>query len=260
MITVAFSTRKIDPSFVELLKKTSGIKSLEVLPFENNGEYSLTQVYNMALEKSSNDIVVLCHDDIYFEKNNWGNKVLKHFKRNEEFSILGVAGSRYLPPSGRWWEIPTEMFGVVNHEHQGKKWTSKYSEPKGNKLDETIIVDGLFIALNKNKIKHKFHEDVKGFHFYDVDFCFRNHLEGIKIGVFYDVRITHKSIGMTNDSWEKNRQQFVSTFTKKLPLLLPTKFEKRPVRKDEPLVSLAMPIYNYAKRLNPTLNSVFNQD
>ena len=53
MITVAFSTRKIDPSFVELLKKTSGIKSLEVLPFENNGEYSLTQVYNMALEKSS---------------------------------------------------------------------------------------------------------------------------------------------------------------------------------------------------------------
>ena len=70
MITVAFSTRKIDPSFVELLKKTSGIKSLEVLPFENNGEYSLTQVYNMALEKSSNDIVVLCHDDLYFDLNN----------------------------------------------------------------------------------------------------------------------------------------------------------------------------------------------
>ena len=80
MITVAFSTRKIDPSFVELLKKTSGIKSLEVLPFENNGEYSLTQVYNMALEKSSNDIVVLCHDDLYFDSNNWGQKVLNHFK------------------------------------------------------------------------------------------------------------------------------------------------------------------------------------
>jgi len=260
MLTIGYSTKKIDPEFREYIEKSCGLKGVEVIPFENPGTHSLTESYNIILEKSTNDIVVLCHDDIYFEKGNWGNKVLKHFKRNPEYGIIGVAGSKFMPKSGMWWEIPTEMYGVVNHEHEGKKWTSKYSEPKGNKLDQTVLVDGLFMVVNKPNLKTQFNEEVKGFHFYEVDFCFRNLLEDVKIGVFYDVRITHKSIGMTNEQWEKNRQQFVKTYQDKLPVLLPTNFIKKPVKNNEPLVTIAMPIYNYAKRLNPTLQSVFNQD
>jgi glycosyltransferase involved in cell wall biosynthesis len=260
MLTIGYSTKKIDPEFREYIEKSCGLKGIEVIPFENPGTHSLTEAYNIILEKSTNDIVVLCHDDIYFEKGNWGNKVLKHFKRNPEYGIIGVAGSKFMPKSGMWWEIPTEMYGVVNHEHEGKKWTSKYSEPKGNKLDQTVLVDGLFMVVNKPNLKTQFNEEVKGFHFYEVDFCFRNLLEDVKIGVFYDVRITHKSIGMTNEQWEKNRQQFVKTYQDKLPVLLPTNFIKKPVKNNEPLVTIAMPIYNYAKRLNPTLQSVFNQD
>ena len=116
MITVAFSTRKIDPQFVELLKKTSGVKNLEVLPFENNGEYSLTQVYNMALSQSTNEIVVLCHDDLYFDTNNWAQKVMNHFRRDENYGILGVAGTTKLPKSGMWWDDRSRMKGNVNHE------------------------------------------------------------------------------------------------------------------------------------------------
>ena len=80
MMTVGFSTRKIDDSFIDLLKKSSGVPNLEVIPFENNGEYSLTESYNKILDQSSNDIVILCHDDIYFDTKNWGQKILKHFK------------------------------------------------------------------------------------------------------------------------------------------------------------------------------------
>jgi pyruvyltransferase len=260
MITVGYSTKKIDLEFRDYIEKSCGLKGVQVIPFENPGTHSLTEVYNKILEQSTNDIVVLCHDDIYFEKNNWGNKVMKHFKRNPEYGILGVAGSKYIPRTGMWWEIQSEMFGVVNHEHEGKKWTSKYSEPKGNKLDETVIVDGLFIAVNKPNLKLRFNDEVKGFHFYDVDFCFRNFLENVKIGVLYDIRITHKSIGVTNEEWEKSRQQFSETYKDNLPVIIPTTFKKREVNKNEPLVTLAMPIYNYAKRLNPTLDSVFKQD
>lgn len=260
MLTIGYSTKKVDPEFREYIEKSCGLRGVEVIPFENPGTHSLTEAYNIILEKSTNDIVVLCHDDIYFEKGNWGNKVLKHFKRNSEYGIIGAAGSKYMPKSGMWWEIPTEMYGVVNHEHEGKKWTSKYSEPKGNKLDDTVLVDGLFMVVNKPKLKTNFNEEVKGFHFYEVDFCFRNFLSDVKIGVFYDIRITHKSIGMTNEQWELNRQQFVNTYQDKLPQLIPTEFTKKQVKKGEPLVTIAMPIYNYAKRLNPTLQSVFNQD
>ena len=260
MLTIGFSSKKVDSNFIEYLHTSCGIKGVEVIPFENPGTHSLSEVYNILLEKASNDIVILCHDDIYFEKPNWGNKILKHFKRNPDYGILGVAGSRYMPKSGMWWEIPTEMFGVVNHEHEGKKWTSKYSEPIGNKIDDTILVDGLFIAINKNNLSKTFNEDVKGFHFYDVDFSYRNFLDGVKIGVFYDVRITHKSIGMTNESWDKNRQQFIKTYSESMPKLIPTIFDRKKVKNNESLVTIAMPIYNYAKRLNPTLYSVFNQD
>jgi len=218
MITIGFSTRKIDNSFVELLKKSCGVSNPQIIPIENEGKYSLPEAYNMILEQSTNDIVVLCHDDIYFDSKNWGSKILKHFKRSPEYGILGLAGSTQLPLSAKWWEDFSKMKGIVNHEHGGKKWESKYSASLGNQIDDVVLVDGLFIALNKKNIKQKFNEEIKGFHFYDVDFSFRNFIEDVKIGVMYDVRVTHKSIGETNDQWEQNRIVFAEKHKELLPV------------------------------------------
>jgi len=218
MITVGFSTRKIDQTFIEMLEKTSGVSKPEVIPFENNGEYSLTEVYNKILDQSSNDIIVLMHDDVYFDSKNWAQKILNHFKRSQDYGILGLAGTTNMPKSGRWWEDFSKMKGIVNHEHGGKKWESKYSQSKGNQLDDVVLVDGLFIVVNKNNIKKRFNEEIKGFHFYDVDFSFRNFIEGVKIGVMYDVRVTHKSIGQTNEQWEKNREVFAKKYEEILPV------------------------------------------
>jgi hypothetical protein len=218
MITIGFSTKKIDPEFVEYLRKSSGNPKVEIIPFENPGTHSLTEAYNIILEKSTNDIVVLCHDDIYFDTKNWAQKLVKHFKRNPDYGILGVAGSTHLPSSAKWWERPKNMRGIVNHEHEGKKWESKYSDNLGNQLDDVVLVDGLFIAMNKEKLKKTFNKDVKGFHFYDVAFSFDNYVEGVKIGVMYDIRITHLSIGQTNQQWEDNRKEFADKNSDKLPI------------------------------------------
>jgi glycosyltransferase involved in cell wall biosynthesis len=218
MITIGFSTRKIDNTFVEMLKKTSGIPNSEVIAIENNGQYSLTETYNKILGQSKNDIVILCHDDIYFDSKNWGQKILNHFKRNPDYGILGLAGTTIMPKSGRWWDDPSKMKGIVNHEHEGKKWESKYSNNMGNQLDGVVLVDGLFIVLNKKNINQTFNEEISGFHFYDVDFSFRNFIEDVKIGVMYDVRVTHKSIGQTNYQWEKNREIFTEKYKDVLPV------------------------------------------
>jgi glycosyltransferase involved in cell wall biosynthesis len=218
MITIGFSTRKIDDGFVSLLKKSSGISNPEIIAVENNGQFSLTEVYNKILNDSKNDIVVLCHDDIYFDSKNWGQKILNHFKRNSDYGILGLAGTTNMPKSARWWEDFSKMKGIVNHEHGGKKWESKYSSSKGNGLDDVVLVDGLFIVVNKKNIKTNFNDNIKGFHFYDVDFSFRNFIEDVKIGVMYDVRVTHKSIGETNFQWEKNREIFAEKYKDILPV------------------------------------------
>ena len=66
------------------------LKGVEVLPYENKGTMSLTQVYNKALEDSTNDIVVFTHDDVILSKNNWGKKLIKQYT-NSDFGILGCS-------------------------------------------------------------------------------------------------------------------------------------------------------------------------
>lgn len=228
MITVGYSTREHNPQYIEYLKKSSGFKKIEVIEKVNNGDKSLSEVYNEILSEAKTDIVVLCHDDIYFDTNAWYPKLLKHFEKTD-FGIIGMAGTTEMPESGMWWENRKKMVGIVNHEHEGKKWESKYSESFGNDVSETVIVDGLFIAINKKRIKKNFNEEFKGFHFYDIPFCFENHLQGVKVGVITNIRITHKSIGQTNEQWEDNRKLFSEKFKDNLPIKLPFN-EKRKIK------------------------------
>jgi hypothetical protein len=164
MITIGYSTREHNPKYIEYLKKSSGYKKIEVIEKINNGEKSLSQVYNEILEESKTDIVVLCHDDIYFETTGWFHKIESHFKKSD-YGILGVAGTTHMTETGRWWDLRKKMIGIVNHESGGKKWTSKYSEEFGN-----------------------------------------------------NIRITHKSIGQTNEKWEENRELFVKKYGENLPI------------------------------------------
>ena len=217
MITVGYSTRNNNPEFQEYLKKSAGNPKVQIIEKINNGEKNLSEVYNEILSESLYDVVVLCHDDIYFDTNNWANKIVKHFDKNSEFSILGMAGTTHIPESGMWWEDRTKMFGIVNHENDGKKWESKYAESLGNDIKEVVVVDGVFMSVHKKRINETFDESVDGFHMYDVNFCFKNFLSGSKIGVITNVRLTHKSIGMTNEKWEENRKIFSEKYSKHLP-------------------------------------------
>jgi len=218
MITIGYSTRKTNPSYQEYIRKTCLFKGIEVIEKVNNGDKSLSQVYNEILKESSNNIVVLIHDDLEFDTNKWGEKVLKIFEKNPEYGIVGLAGTTVLPKSGQWWEDRTKMWGIVNHKHEGKKWESKYSPSLELKLKDVVLVDGLFLAINKQNIKESFDETVDGFHMYDVAFCYKNFVEGVKIGVTTQVRVTHLSIGMTNNQWENNRQLFAEKYSDNLPL------------------------------------------
>ena len=217
MITIGYSTRENNEKYVDYLKKTCGIKNVEVIQKVNNGEKSLSQVYNEIIDESTNDIIIFCHDDLEFDTSNWGKRIIKHFVKSD-FGILGVAGTTEIPKSGMWWEDKRKMIGIVNHKHEGKKWESKYSKSWGDDISESCIVDGLFIAIDKTKIKERFDESVEGFHFYDVYFSVKNFLGGVKIGVIFNVRLTHLSIGQTNESWEEKRQIFSTEYEDKLPL------------------------------------------
>lgn len=220
MVTVVYCTRESNENHKEHLIKTSGLhKKLEVIEIVNNGE-SLTKAYNRGLKQATNNIVVFCHDDITLETKQWGNKLLKLFEKNAEHAIIGVAGTKYMSPTGCWWDDRSKMYGRVAHTHEGKTWLSSYSNDLGQELEDVIVVDGVFFAVDKTKLKTEFNENYDGFHYYDISFCFENFLKGVKVGVTTAIRVNHKSIGMTNESWEANRLKFATEHKDVLPIKL----------------------------------------
>lgn len=249
MLTIGFSTRQTNSDFLSHLQKSCGIKKLQIIEKINNGEKSLAKTYNEILEESENDIVVFCHDDIEFETKNWGDKLLKLFNRNPEYGVLGIAGTTDMI-DGRWWTMKESMTGIVSHKHEGKKWTNTYSPDQGNKIKEVVVLDGLFFCVDKTKIKNSFDEEFDGFHFYEIPFCFSNHIDGVKIGVTTMVRVTHKSIGMTNDQWEKNKTKFEEKYGSNLPVRLSNnKTLEEKATMDIKKVGVGMVTYNSEHRI-----------
>jgi hypothetical protein len=218
VISVVISTRKIDDEYLNHVEKMFSHPNTEILIYENDGSQSLTEIYNIGLRDSKNDIVVFMHDDLILETQNMTPKIVKLFDKHPDYGIIGIAGTDKLV-SGMWWQNRENMFGVVGHIHNGKRHVNHYSKGVFNDvLKNVVIVDGLFFMVHKKRIKKNFNQEFEGFHFYDISFCFDNFMEGVKIGVTTKFSITHKSIGITNKKWEKNKLFFEALYSQYLPL------------------------------------------
>ena len=219
-VSVVIPTREIDNNYLKHVSKMFSHPKTEIIVYENNGEKSLPQIYNQGLNESTNDIVVFMHDDLILETSNITPKIIKLFDKHLDYGIIGLAGTDNLL-SGMWWQDRTSMYGVVGHENEGKRHVNHYSKGDySEKLKEVVVIDGLFMMIHKGRIKHKFNEQFEGFHFYDLPICLENHLDGVKVGVTTKIRVTHKSIGMVNKKWEKNKLLFEALYESNFPLSL----------------------------------------
>ncbi len=236
MLTLIYCTRKANPLHKEHIIESSGLdKNIQVIEIVNKGE-SLTKSYNRGLEQAKNHIVVFCHDDIDIKTDQWGNKLLQVFSKNPKYGIIGLAGSKSMPSSGKWWTKKRDLYGVLLHNNK----LLAFSKDIGENIEDLIILDGFFFAIDKRKIKEQFNETVEGFHFYDVTFCFENFLKGVKIGLITSIMINHKSNAYIDPTWEINRAIFAESFKNELP------------------VSIQQDIYNNKNRvLIGYFNSVF---
>lgn len=225
-ITLIYSTHLSETEnqrFEEHVKSTCGLKkNLTIIKYVNMNQYSLTELYNKGLDEvkdsGRNDIVVFSHNDILFETYNWGYKLLGLFN-NGDYHIIGLAGSTEMPSSGRWWDDRSTMRGIVKHTNGFDVWTSTYSSPT-RFIQDTVLVDGLFFAVDPDEIESRFLEEFKGFHFYEISFCIENWLDGCNIGVTTDILVLHQSVGETNNQWEQNRIQFIEKYNNELPIII----------------------------------------
>ena len=217
-IVVIFSSHLGDEKnneFISHIHKTIGVNH-EVVCYTNYDQYSLSEVYNKAIDDyhADNIIILFLHPDLIVETRNWGKILLNHFNYSD-YGIIGLAGSTFIGNEGVWYSDRSKMYGIVSHTDGISTWVSEYSNPF-NGIKPTINIDGLFMAVDCNKIKHKFNLNYGKFHYYDVVFSVENYLEDVNIGVITSIRVLHKSVGQTNESWEDNRKKFASEY--KLPI------------------------------------------
>lgn len=188
-----------------------------------NNTRSLTEVYQEALETTEGDIIVFMHDDIEFLKPGWADTIYDIFKRNPQYGIIGVAGSRIYGEKDKlaWWDCDAEFKrGFIFHGDENKSWPTIFSDFNDNvDLMEVAVVDGVFMAVNKKRIQCGFDTNIKGFHFYDIDFCISNFLSHkCRIGVTNKIAIRHKSTGVINEEWVKNGQYVIEKYKNNLPI------------------------------------------
>ena len=90
----------------------------------------------------------MCHHDIIIKTRDWGKLLLNKYN-NSNYDIIGVAGTTFLPQSGRWWEDPTKMCrSIAEHTNGISTWVSQYSQEILS-IKEVVLIDGLF----KTKIR-----------------------------------------------------------------------------------------------------------
>jgi len=213
-IVVVFSSHLSEEKnneFIKHVDNTIGVKH-KTICYPNFNQSSLPQVYNQAIKEHYEDncIFVVCHNDIIIKTRNWGKVLLNQFNHSD-YGIIGVAGSTYLPASGRWWEDRSKMYGIVEHTNGLNDWVSEYSNQIRG-VQPVVLVDGVFMSFNPDNIIHRFDESYNGFHFYDLSFCIPNYLDGCDIGVTTSIRVLHKSVGETNEEWENNRLKLIKDY------------------------------------------------
>lgn len=213
-IVVVFSSHlseEKNQEFIKHIDQTIGARH-KTACYSNFNQFSLPQIYNQAIEDhyERNCIFVMCHNDIVVKTKNWGKQLLAKFNHSD-YSILGVAGSTFIPETGRWWDDRSKMYGKVEHTNGLNTWLSEYCDDIMG-IQSVVMIDGLFMAFDPDKIKHGFNENYGKFHFYDLPFCVDNYLDGCDVGVLTSIRVLHQSVGQTDRDWETNRQKFAEEY------------------------------------------------
>lgn len=221
-ITVVFCSRKTgeeNKGFIEHIKNTCGCDT-HVIHIHNPEGVSISKIYADMIVSNEIDtnIIVFIHDDIEFLRKGWGNEVLRLFNEHEDYGIIGVAGSAQFDENGAWWNY-AKKYGQVLHRSEGKSWLTAFSPLLKEDLQEVVVIDGLFMAVHKQRIAENFGREIQFFDFYDIYFCLKNYFEGkSKIGVTTNIRVAHNSIGRLKDTWYQNREKINELFGSHYPI------------------------------------------
>jgi len=184
------------------------VVQFELLIWDNRLEQKgLCEVYNKLAATAQFEYIVFLHEDITIETGNWGQHLISIFESKPNAGAVGVAGSKYKSAAFSGWFTGVKEFDCCNILHRysygDELLLMKPDETKI--LEDVICLDGVFICCRKKSFESvKFDEvNLKGFHFYDIDFSLRL-AQRETVLVTYKIDLIHITTGGDfGDSWVK---------------------------------------------------------
>lgn len=212
------------------IHETIGVP-FEMIVIDNTANpRSITQVYNDGARRANFDILCFVHEDVLFKTQNWGQTVTTCFQTDKTLHLLGVAGGRYKSRTYSGWASGFKKFDCINVLHADKNGIEErfFSNPTGSDLVDTVTLDGVFICATREAwLGNPFDERIEGFHLYDIDFSFRNHLTG-RVAVTFNIEIVHLTEGGNfGDEWVANTMKWHSLFRNRLPACVDSHVDSR---------------------------------
>jgi GT2 family glycosyltransferase len=178
----------------------SAFKSKKVNIIRIRDALSMADGYNRGAMRTARQHLIFCHDDIEVINDNF-MEILEY--NYNIVDVFGPCGSTYLSTAD-WYDSGYPY----THGHIAVPILSNpiefelqvFSSPDNSTYGSTVLdaraLDGLFIASNRTV-----HDSIKGFDAisfnrfmcYDIDYSYRAHLAGFRVGISRNINIIHNS-------------------------------------------------------------------
>lgn len=214
-IVICSQSPTVSSTFAENIAKTIGIPFELVVIDNSKNKFSLTQAYNLGIERSRFPYLCFVHQDVIFRSCNWGKHIVTHLT-DEDTGIIGVAGSSFISKVPASWSFSHSHFNLIQ---SSKNPHSKPQEMRCKSKQEVIVLDGVFLCMRKNITDVIFFsENLEGFHGYDFDISLKSIGYGYKNYVVNDILPEHFSIGKKNKTYYINLLKIFELWENALPI------------------------------------------
>ena len=218
---------------------------LHSVAFENT--QGLPEIYNAALDQHQEPLLLFCHDDLALPAISLEQLIQRALRR---FDIVGLAGNTrdqghvawHIRPDGLGWDYP-----YLRGETSSGSPANPIKNVRGLCDVPVALLDGAFIAINRNRLVEKgirFDERFS-FHFYDLDLCRQARTHGLRLGVIR-LDCIHNSGGtFGHPAWNKQAKLYCAKWSIPYP--------------EEAIAGFRQPIKPLATYLRPTGPPAFEQ-
>lgn len=139
--------------------------TLSTIPIR--GATSIYQGYKKGQQQSQARYKIYIHQDVAILQKEFLIDMIKIFESNERIGVIGMVGTKEMPPTGTWWQGKKRV-GKVYDDHTGVMSLLGFDEVIGSYV-EVAAIDGLLIASAYDFTWRA--EIFEGWHFYDASYC-----------------------------------------------------------------------------------------